>query len=207
MNQETLSPVKAEIQEAKQIGPNTIHRFGAIAAEKAIDLTTYLEAADKATGEKLIDGELYKVSAKKEKEISTANLEGRTGLSLLAEDDKGNRFVYVQEYSEKGFDALRENLYSIPKTAEIKRAVILTPEGQKKGDFSKNDEFLDHLSLIIEHSALQKNHDKESPVVQVLTYPKEQSPQDFNEPMLRLNCLKDGKTDIYYGEDLVDPDY
>jgi hypothetical protein len=208
MNQETLSPVKAETRETKQIGPNAIHHFGIIAAHKTMNLASYLEAADKATEKKLSDGEFYKVSAKKEKEISTTNLEGRTGLSLLAQDDNGNRFVYVQEYSEKGIDALRENLYSnIPKTAEIKRAVILTPEGQKKGDFSKNDEFLDHLSLIIEHSALQKNHDKESPVVQVLTYPKEQSPQDFNEPMIKVSCHEDGKTDIYYGEELVDPDY
>jgi hypothetical protein len=151
---------------------------------------------------------MFKVSAKKEKEISTANLDGRTGLSLVAEDDKGNRFVYVQEYSEKGIDALRENLYSnIPEKAEIKRAVILTPESEKKGGFSKNDEFLDHLSLVIEHSTLQRNHDKESPVVQVVTYSKEQSPQDYNEPILRVSCLEDGKTEIYHGEELVDPEY
>lgn len=209
MNIETISPIHIEAKEKDRIGHNTIRRVGSFASREYIDLSAFLEAEEKAENKRKIEGEFFEVSSKKNKEITSNDLNGNTGLALLAQDERGKRYVYLQEYSEKGVDALRDTLYTkLPEGAELKRAVILTPQSETKGNFSKDDNFLDHLSLIIDHYALQKNPtQKEKFMTQAITYSEKQNLSDYNPNKISIRCLENGDTQIYHGDELVENEH
>ena len=172
-----------------------------------LGLDAFLKQCEATEQKKMSDGELFKVSVNREKEITTPELDGRTGLVLEAKNDKGDRYVYVQEYAEKGIESLKDKLTAeIPENARIERAVILTPESNNKKGFSKDDEFLDYLSLAINYASLIRNQDSNS-VVQAITYKKEQSPGDYNPVAFKIKCLENGQTEVYSGNELIDPNY
>ena len=170
-----------------------------------LSLDEYLEQADKAEEQKLIDGELFKVSAKKEQEITTLPLDGRTGLVVESVDDKGNRYLFVQQDAQKGLDKLSDILKDIPEKAIINRAFIVAPENDTNNGFSKDDEFLDHLTLVINYASLKRKQN--DPIVQAVTYKTDPSPEDYNPATIKVNCLKGSETNVYVGDELIGPDY
>ena len=148
--------------ESKKLGQQNKRRLGNKAMRKSIDeLKVQMDTYEK----NLLEGTMLIVPAKHSQEFNTNKFDddATTGVTVIAKDKNGDRFIFNQEYKPgpnklQGIKSLNESLSTkIPTSAEIERAIILTPGSEKKDSFSKDEQFLDLLLAVIDNNTVLRN--------------------------------------------------